>query len=169
MDSDNAYQQHRAIVQLYLAGEEAEEHIQDNNRLYGVVFISSDSDSNLIRIIYFHGRSCGTDGRIHAVNSDNPFCDRPDALSADVNGIYIILCIHAEYESEGELCDCARDIGRSGDAGVATFLHTFPDMGKQLQRHIRIVCGIASLYVMDTNLVDDMPVRSGTVLYESKS
>ena len=86
-------------------------------------------------------------------------------MSAVFIALYLFM---PNTKSQAGVCHCARHTCRRCNAGSATCLHPFTDLGEQLQRHLWFVCRLATVYVVGADFMDHMPVRCRTLLYEPK-
>ena len=151
-----------------MASQKTEKLLQNSYRLYGNVHPRPHHNSCHFRHLDICGNSDKPDWQYE------PFCANGkdhighNTICTYVCNIHSTVCVHAKYKSKVEMRGMAWNIGWCGNARSSALLYTFTNMGKQLQRHIRLVCSITAFHAMGTDLMVNLPFRSRIVLYESK-
>ena len=93
---------------------------------------------------------------------------RPFAIRAHVGTVHRLVCLYAQHPCQASIVYRSWNTCGSCNAMVAVGVYTFTDLGVILQCNLWFVCSPSALYALGADIVDDMPIRSGTLLYESK-
>ena len=94
---DNAGKQHRADIQLYLAGKEASKRLPNHNRLHINVPPCAIGYSHNFRYKHLLRHYIPADRRHHVVGTYHAILPTTNAIRYNVGGICSLVCVHAQH------------------------------------------------------------------------
>lgn len=88
------------------------------------------------------------------------FLVRLTPICTDLGNVYRTLHIYPKHQSQIKARLVSGNTGRNRLSGISVLLCKQPDMGFKLQRYLRKLCCHSHVFVMDTDFLDNLPLRS---------
>ena len=160
--------QHRNRPEQHLEREKPTVHLPSDNGLYQRLPSSAHPDHHQQRPFHIPGYHRTRLSEFHGAQHDGENPHQTVSVCPERPALHSPLHVHAQYGHPFPECHPSGFHRRHGIPVPSIFLHPFPDMGVQLQCHLRVVRSLAHVHAVGQFLMDYLSFRRPTFLRQPK-